>query len=778
MAATESTREVALSRDIGLRDVTMIGIGAMIGAGIFVLTGIAAGQAGPALILVFVLNGIIALLTALPYAELGSCFPQAGGGYQWVSEALPEPAGFLTGWVSWFGHSVACSLYALGFGAYLGEILSDIIVHSPLQGAGLTVVLAHPWFAKLAAVLCCALFTYINYRGASETGKAETLVTVGKLIVLGLFVFSGLYVIAHKPNWMQHFRPFFPTGWKGIVSAMGLTYIAFQGYEIIAQSGEEVVNPRRNVPLAIIISILVVIPIYCLVAFVCIGAITPPSGQPTWQVLGDMGELGVVEAARQFMVGGGFIGGLILTLGGLLATVSALNATVYSSSRVSFAMGRDRKFPGAFAAVHPRRRTPHVAVIVSGTLIALMAVSLPIKDVASAADVMFLMLFALVNISAIILRKRRPDLDRRFRVPLMPYIPAVAAIASLALTAVLFADSPKATIVTAIWLGIGLTVYRVYTSRRIEEKKPKAPIVLERAPVQPSGYRALVPVARPDHVEDLMLVGSALARHNDGEVDALNVIVVPNILPLEEALRFQDPAERILEQARKSAETYGVPVRTLARVGHKAEQAILDTIRDYGVNLTVLGWRGWTGAQGRVMGAVLDPVVGKAPSDLAVVKMMGPLSEVKRILAGVTGSPQARLTVHVAKAVASLTGADVDFIHFYRPGEEDPSAVIERFRNMQDPALRVDVQARPSASPSTGLINAADGYDLLILGAAREGLLQQLFFGVNTRTVANAVRCSVIMVRQRESAARAAVREILSPLPEEERRHIDYGDET
>jgi nucleotide-binding universal stress UspA family protein len=212
--------------------------------------------------------------------------------------------------------------------------------------------------------------------------------------------------------------------------------------------------------------------------------------------------------------------------------------------------------------------------------------------------------------------------------------------------------------------------------------------------------------------------------------------------------------------------------------GHHVQRAILDTIHEYEIDMTVVGWRGWTGSQDRVMGTVLDPLVRRGHTDLAVVKMVGPLAEVRRVLVGITGSPQARLTVQVAKAISSLTGATVDYVHLYRPGEEDPAPIVERWANNSDPELRIPVEAREARSPAVGLVEAAKEYDLLILGAAPEGLMQHLFFGVNTRTVASQAECSVIMVRQYEGRARKTFREILSPIPEEERRHIDYGDET
>ena len=176
--------EVHLSREMGLWDAALIGVGAMIGAGIFVLTGIAAGVAGPGLIITFSLNGLVALLTAFSYAELGSCFHDAGGGYLWVKEGLPKWNGFISGWMSWFAHAVACSLYALGFGAYFDLVLREFHVVMPHWG----------FFSpqKILAVVAAIAFAYVNFRGASETGKVGNFVTIAKIVILMIFVGFGL----------------------------------------------------------------------------------------------------------------------------------------------------------------------------------------------------------------------------------------------------------------------------------------------------------------------------------------------------------------------------------------------------------------------------------------------------------------------------------------------------------------------------------------------------------------------------------------------------------
>ncbi|MBU1337880.1 MAG: APC family permease, partial [Acidobacteria bacterium] len=197
---------------MGLMHVTMIGVGAMIGAGIFVLTGLAAGIAGPALLLVFLFNGLVTGLTAMAYAELGSCFPEAGGGYLWVKEALPQPSGFLSGWISWFAHAVACSLYAIAFGTFALDLMNMAGLDLAHWLPGIGGYHSHEVAAKLLAIMIVLLFVYINYRGAKETGQAETFVTIIKIVVIALFIVFGLAAIfsGKTPEpWQNQFGGFF-----------------------------------------------------------------------------------------------------------------------------------------------------------------------------------------------------------------------------------------------------------------------------------------------------------------------------------------------------------------------------------------------------------------------------------------------------------------------------------------------------------------------------------------------------------------------------------------
>jgi len=773
-------QEVSLSRDMGLLDITMIGVGGMIGAGIFVLMPIAAGVAGPALIIAFILNGLITLITAASYAELGSAFPEAGGGYLWVREGLPGANGFLAGWMSWFAHSVACSLYALGFGAYFGELLLHLSENMNISLGVPAELFIQNWFHKVLGVLAVIIFTYINLRGASETGKVAIFITLGKILLLGVFIVSGIYVMLGRPDWQSSFSPFIPRGFGSIATAMGLTFIAFQGYEIIAQCGEEVKNPRRNLPRAVFLSVAIVVPIYCLIVIAALGGVDPGLHEAVtnWQWLGKLGEVGLVRVAKIVMFGGPVIGGLIWIIGGLLSTTSALNATIYSSSRVSFAMARSGELPRAMSHVHRVRRTPHIAIIASAVIVILMALALPIRDVGSAADIMFLILFLQVNMVVITMRRRRPDLKRGFFVPWLPYLPIAGIIIQFFIAANMVRFSWIAWVFALGWIGIGFVLYYLYIKpHERRERHLRAPIVFERVPPDFETYQVLVPVANPKHMEDLLLTGAALADRLNGDVTALNVITVPSILPVEEGTRFLGSAEKILNAARDLGEELGISIRTVARVGHHIPRAILNTIEDDEVDILVLGWRGWTAESQRVMGTTLDPTMNQANCDIAVLKALGPMREVKHILAGVTGSPQNPLVVEAAGALQQFFDADVTYAYVKRPGEEINDGLRQRYLENEDERERLPIEFWEARSPAAELVRRSADYDLLILGSARESALQQLAFGSVTQTVAKHAKCSVLMVKKGPGPLKALTREIFRPLEDDERTEVILPEE-
>ena len=567
-----------LVRTLGLLDVVMIGIAGMIGGAIFVLVGPAIGLAGSAVIIAFIINGIITLFTAMGYAELGSAMPEAGGGYLWVREGLPRPNAFISGWMAWFAHIVAGSLYAVGYGSFQFSLLEmlGIIGDQPILG------IIH--LDKLIAVGSIAAFTYVNVKGASQTSKLGIIVTVVQLGTIFALIGAGFLTISNNPEWNSNILSnFAPIGIAGIVAAMGLTFIAFEGYEIIVQTGEEIKNPKKNIPRAIFISLTLVVLLYCLVAFVSIGAIFPQNigDIPAWKFIGQNGDLGISKAAELFLPYGFFI----ILAGGIVSSLAALNATTYSSARVAFAMGRHYNLPYQLSKIHHKFKTPYVATIISGILMAVVAYALPLGQIALAAGVIFLLLFLQVNISVITIRNMYGDkLHYGFKTPFFPFVPIIGVIVKLGLAIYLLITEPFSWVISALWIAIGFAVYRIHTFRK--EIDHYAPIITSEGDLTRKDFRILIPYT-PENPDRLTKYAIRVAKENHGEINILRVITVPRQTPLSAGIAFTESAARAFEPLEKIIDKENILNHYFVRISHDPTEAILSTIEEQRIDLLI-----------------------------------------------------------------------------------------------------------------------------------------------------------------------------------------------
>lgn len=551
----------------------------MIGGSIFVLTGPAIGLAGSAVIIAFIINATITLFTAMAYAELGSAMPEAGGGYLWVREGLPRPNAFISGWMAWFAHIVAGSLYAVSFASFLNGLLMQLNLFKDVGAEGTLLILGIIPLDKVIAVASVATFTYVNFKGTSETGKTGDIVTVIQLGLIFALIGAGLWTMYANPGWTLNFSNFMPMGIVGIVAAMGLTFIAFEGYEVIVQTGEEVKNPKRNIPRAIFISLSAVVVLYCLIAFVSIGAIFPEGGVPSWKFIGDQGELGISAAAELIIPYGAFI----VLGGGLISTLAALNATTFSSARVAFAMGRHYNLPHRFSAIHHKNKTPYIAILLSGLIMAVMASGLPLDQIAIAAGVIFLLLFTQVNLAAINIRRIYGDkLDYGFKTPFFPVIPIVGIFLKIGLAIYLLVTEPLSWLITIVWVAIGFAVYRVYIFRK--ELEHYAPTVTSEGALERKDFRILI-LYTPENPDRLIKFAIRVAKENNGEVDVLRVITVPGQTPLSAGIAFADSAKRAFKPLEEALDKEGITNHYLARISHDATEAILVTIEEQHIDL-------------------------------------------------------------------------------------------------------------------------------------------------------------------------------------------------
>ena len=501
-----------------------------------------------------------------------------------------------------------------------------------------------------------------------------------------------------------------------------------------------------------------------------IGATTPPPGIKVWDYLAQKKEIAIVEVAQQTFPWG--IGGIILLFSGLVSTMSALNATTYSSSRVSFAMGRVRNLPHIFSRIHPQRHTPYIAVLISGGLMLLMAWSLPIEEVAAAADVMFLLLFLQVNVAVMTLRHKMPELERGWLIPWFPLIPILAILANAGLAIFLFFYSPRAWITAIGWIVIGMLGYYIYF-RNVELKEKPKEILLEEMVVVSSDYSVLVPVDSVERAHKLGRIGAMLAAANRGEVLALHVVHVPPQLTLGEGRVLLKEGRQYLDAVIQEAKKFDVPVHTLIRIGRKVHEAIRQTVDENASDLIVLGWPGYTSTAGRIFGSVIDPLVDNPPTDIAIVRYRDDTDErpIRAIFVPVAGGPNSRRAVRLAIQIArvSLDGpVQVTLAHVVPPHATEAHRVsAQKVFNYTLEGLdypHVETRLITGDKVAETIVEAAQGYDLIVIGATEEPLFKNLLVGNIAETVANQAPVTTIMVKRRSSRLHSVLRQtVLMP---------------
>jgi amino acid transporter/Trk K+ transport system NAD-binding subunit len=417
--------QVAFKRNIGLFMATMIGIGAMMGPGIFALPGELAHMIGPAGVLVYLVMGVMTMFTALNYSELGAAIPLAGGGYSFTSRTLPRPIAFFTGWFFWIGNTLACAMYAVIFAV---------------------TVRAYFWpDANIALVVVATtiLFGAINLRGMSE---AIMVITVMNLIELGVLV--GIGVIGALQFKAPYIQPVAPYGWTPFMPSMALIYVSYVGFELITVASEEIIDPGKTIPRSILITLGVGVVIYVFVVAVMFGTVHYKELETT--------DVPFIFVADRVFGPWGRWAGIIATI---MASLSAFSVTLGASARVLYALGRDKHFPGFFATLHKRYQTPHLALGICALSVILFGSSGIVKFVASMSDFGYLMGLGIVNYAVIALHRKMPNLRKPFTVGGFPLVPLLGVVTCWAFVPALEGRS--------FWLGGALTAVggAIYFSR-------------------------------------------------------------------------------------------------------------------------------------------------------------------------------------------------------------------------------------------------------------------------------------------------------------------------
>ena len=722
--------EAELSRDLGLPSALAIGVGTMIAAGIFTLSGLAVRNVGSAAILSFLIAALVALFTALTYCEFAAIYPRSGEGYLYARRTFPALAAWFVGWCLFLGYTASCGFYISSLSVYFQEF----VWHSPWrQGAGLVSLL---------------FLTLLNPQGTKESGSFQIAVTIGKVVLLIWFVVGGFPNVS-VPLLVDRFH----TDLAAITSTSAMVFITFFGFSAIAASAGEVRDPVKNIPKAIFWSMGIVTVLYTAVVMVILAA-----------GLTEYNEAAMGSAARLFL---GPIGGTVIVVGALFSMISASNASIMAGSRVTMAMAHLGHLPTMLGRVHPRTRTPVAALVVVGLTIGLFAVSLPLEDLAHFADTVLLLALILVNAALIVHRRTHPDMERPFRVPLVPLLPGLGIAANLYLLSQI-AHHLLPFLLALAALACGVICFLLWTGIRSEEQRMAgAPswVAHERADSASSRFRILVPIANPANINSFIDLAACVAKERDGEVIALRVVTVPEqTIPTlqEEVIRGE---AQLLEQARSRAAEMGVPLTSLVVVGHNVAKAILETAHSRSCNLIVLGWKGYTSTARRILGEITDTIVTHAKADILVMKRVGD-QPIRRFLLPTAGGEHAkRAEAYTASLARTLDGAiTVCKVIEANPSEdiqdqaqqtlEEASERLAKVENVDQKILRSD-------DVVTAILGEAQTHDAIVIGAAGPASYRQLLMGTVPETVARNADRTVIIVK-RHNPVKAMIGRVLA----------------
>jgi len=454
-----------LRRTLGAWDLTALGIGAIIGAGIFATVGTAAAGdparpgAGPAIVLSFLLTAAVCGLAALCYAELAALVPIAGSAYTYAYVGLGEVVAWVIGWDLIIEYAVGNVAVAISWSGYFCELLRGMGLDVPRWLAtDLRTAFASPEILaeaprlagvpiifNLPAAGIVLLLTWVLVYGVRESARLNVVMVMVKLVVLGFFVAVGAFYV-QPANW----TPFMPNGWHGVWSGAAIVFFAYIGFDAVSTAAEETRDPGRNMPRGIIGSLIISTVIYVVVAAVVTGMVP-------WFELHTAEPLALAMNRHHL----GWAAGIV-AVGSVAANTAVLLVFQLGQPRIFFSMARDGLLPQVFAKVHPRHRTPHVATIVTGVAVAAFAGFANIEEMVDLTNIGTLFAFAIVSAGVIFLRVKEPDAPRPFRVPLVPVLPLLAMAACLFLAAGL----PWITWVRfAAWLTVGLVVFFAYGRR-------------------------------------------------------------------------------------------------------------------------------------------------------------------------------------------------------------------------------------------------------------------------------------------------------------------------
>ncbi len=706
-------------RTIGLFGATSIGVAATIGGGILALAGAAFLSAGGGAIIAIALNGGIAFLTAMSFAELATAFPRSGGAYVFANRVLSIRAAFAVGWVLWFAYIVACVLYALGFAIFALLMLREVL-------AALDVT-AMAWTSSHAAMvlLAGAASAYYTFKLTRHASGGGNWINVAKVGIFAVLIIAGAVVmlLGQPAERIRPLSPFFQHGPIGLLHAMGLTFVLLHGFEVIAAVGGEVKEPRRIIPRAMFLSLGISVAIYLPLLFFA-ATVGVPSGVTLAEFSTQHGDTMIAAAAREYL---GLPGYWLVIAVAILAFLSALRANIMAGSRIALSMARDHTLPAILGRIDAKHQTPATGVFATGLGVLLVLFVLPNLEAAgAAASLIFLLSFALIHATAYLARKRAEPGADIYRAPWFPLVPVVGGAACLLLGVFEAIAIPAAGRITLMWLGFGVILYSSLfqtdaeiADAAVEGLDPSLGLLRGKEPL------VVVPIASPANARALVEVAHALAPNDYARVLLLSV--VPPVRPGGDAHAQLADSQEVVTEALSSSLAAGYSPDALISVSPDAWSQIRRVAHFHECESLLLGL-GQLPSGRNTLSPELEELINDVDCNVAILRAPPnwDLASARRIVVPIGGKGEEH------KFRARILGS------LYRSGERDvhfvtvvPATATDSV--FEDAELRVRRLARSQVGgdpqvyvirdddPVAALKRAAATADLVVLGLRNDG---------------------------------------------------------
>ncbi|MGD1993547.1 MAG: amino acid permease, partial [Anaerolineae bacterium] len=715
---------IRFSRPLSPGQVMERGLSVVVVALAFVLLGDATSMSGPMTPLALALAGLLLLVNFLSYAELATSSPRTEGAYAQIHSTEGGWQAFLTGWMLILGGLGISAMLAQGFGLQMTTLLRDHLdLTIPVQS----------WAVGLIVLMV------VNNLLGTQTARRRltTLLLVVILLLTGTLLalprVNLAYFTAPSPHWGR---------------AIPLLLAAFLGLEITTSLQGEMRRRQTHALRTMLLTPTLAIGVGVLVFVVAIGVVGPQTLARSPVPLAQLGM-------RRL----GGIGRPVVLIIGALALALSLNSTLRLVIRQIYIMSKDGYWPAILRQIHPRLGTPTWIIGLVG-LLTLPLIFVPTATLGRIAGLIYLLVLMSVNLALI----RRPQSAQGgFRLPFHPWIPGL----TLAIDLLVLRLWGLAYLAAAVGcLGLGLVLYLTYARTHLIEAQEG--VTVFKPPPAERGergrHRVLVPIANPATAGTLLHLAGTLARQENGEVLALQVIVVPDQVPLEEGRRRAETSRVLLDRAIAQAQKEQFKIQTMTRVAHSVAQGILDTAREEEIDLILLGWRGYTRSFGASMGPVIDAVIRDAPCDVTVAKGDA-WQEAKRILVPTAGGPHAPIAARLAMLLSQAYEAHVTALHV-QLGRATPEQMEENRQRIARTLNGLKFSTPPeqkviiAESVVEGIVREAEGYDLVLLGASEEGLFDQFVFGTIPQQIAARVSKTAVIVRRYTGPTQLWVRKL------------------